>query len=140
MAYNPNLYLPAQQPYNPSPTWTVNPMATPNTNQPVNGLVSVTGIEGAKAFQLPPNSSMPLFDGNEDILYVKTTDGGGFPTIKKYRFEPIDSDISPNPAGDYVSRAEFEALENRINQMQSSRQRSRKKGGYDAEQPVSAAE
>lgn len=63
MAYNPSLYMPYQ-------TGVPAPMYQPNswiptqfsTMQPVNGLVSVTGIDGAKAYQLPPNSAMPLFD------------------------------------------------------------------------------
>lgn len=85
----------------------------PNAQTPVNGLVRVTGYEGAKAYQLPPNSAMPLFDGNEDVMYVKTTDGAGFPTIKKYSFyeEPINVVASPKTeTAQYVTKAEFEAL------------------------------
>lgn len=79
MAYNPALYMPQsyqtmyqQQQYQP----------------PINGLVSVTGIEGAKAYQLPPNSAMPLFDANSDVLYLKTTDAAGYPTIREFEFKP----------------------------------------------------
>ena len=50
--------------------------------QPVNGFVYVTGLDGAKAYLLPPNSQMPLFDDKDDVLYIKTTDGAGFPTIR----------------------------------------------------------
>lgn len=51
--------------------------------QPVHGFVYVTGIEGAKAYQMPPNSEMPLFDStSENTMFIKTTDGAGFPTIK----------------------------------------------------------
>lgn len=111
MAYNPSLYNPygQQQPYSwyqPLPTMT----ATQTAAQPVNGLVSVTGIEGAKAYQLPPNSSMPLFDQNNDILYLKTTDSAGYPTIKSFSFKAIEqADQKPQPV-DYVPRSEFDAL------------------------------
>lgn len=139
MAYNPNLYSPygQPQPYSWSqPIWTNNPQT--NSTQPVNGLVSVTGIDGAKAFQLPPNSSVPLFDSNEDILYVKTTDGGGFPTIKTYRFTLMDE--SSKPAEDYVSRAEFEELERKINNIQIGMKprnhHSNKKGAANGEQSI----
>ena len=40
-------------------------------------ITRVTGEEGAKAYQMAPNSSAALFDGNEDIFYLKTTDGAG---------------------------------------------------------------
>ena len=79
------------------------------TVQPVNGLVSVTGMEGAKAYALPPNSSMPLFDADEDILYVKTTDAGGYPTIKAFRFEPIEQPKHA-PNMQYVTFEQFEEL------------------------------
>ena len=96
MAYNPSLYNPyGTQPFGYQP-------------QPINGLVSVTGLDGAKAYQLPPNSSMPLFDKDNDILYVKTTDGAGFPTVRTFRFEPMEQEQPTHT--DYVPRAEFEAL------------------------------
>ena len=34
--------------------------------QPIHGFVYVTGIEGAKAYQMPPNSEMPLFDSTSE--------------------------------------------------------------------------
>lgn len=40
-------------------------------------LIRVTGMEGAKAYQMPPNSVVPLFDADNDIMYVKSTDGAG---------------------------------------------------------------
>lgn len=96
MPYNP--YMPYQS------TWQQQP-------QPINGLVSVTGIEGAKAYQLPPNSSMPLFDANSDILYLKTTDGAGFPTVRAFSFTEIGTE---QPTHDYVTREDFNALVKRV--------------------------
>lgn len=116
MAYNPNMYMP--QPMTApmvapvvQPNWAYQPTQT--TTQPVNGLVSVTGMDGARAYQLPPNSSMPLFDKDSDILYVKTTDGAGFPTVRAFRFEPMEQEKAAAP--DYVPREEFDALVERVN-------------------------
>lgn len=106
MAYNPSMYMPS---YSQSFSYA----------QPVNGLVSVTGIDGARAYQLPPNSSMPLFDANDDILYVKTTDGAGFPTVKAFRFEPIEPERSQD--GAFVSREEYDELVDRVNRLAASR-------------------
>lgn len=68
MAYNPNMYMPNNYAYGyqnmPSMQYGYSQM----NMQPVNGLVSVTGIDGAKAYQMPPNSTMPLFDENDDVL------------------------------------------------------------------------
>ena len=118
MAYNPNMYMPYQNNW-PQGVQTAlyNGPMPPSTMQPVNGLVSVTGIEGAKAYQLPPNSSMPLFDGNQDLLYVKTTDAAGYPTIRTFRFEPMEPiEVKAEPA-DYVSRSEFDALAARVREL-----------------------
>ena len=82
--------------------------------QPVNGLVRVTGIEGARAYQLPPNSVMPLFDGNEDVFFLKTTDGGGFPTLRRFRF--AEEPLTPQ-AEQAVTRQELNALSEKIDRL-----------------------
>lgn len=74
---------------------------------PSTAIVKVTGIDGAKAYQLGPNSSIALFDDSNDVFYLKTTDGAGFPTIRTFTFAPVDT---PAPGADYVSRAEFDRL------------------------------
>lgn len=78
-------------------------------------ITRVTGEEGAKAYQMAPNSSAALFDGNEDIFYLKTTDGAGFPTIRKFKFEEIQAK-TPEPAeeSDYITREEFEQFRDEI--------------------------
>lgn len=69
-------------------------------------LIRVTGMDGAKAYQMPPNSVVPLFDADNDIMYVKSTDGAGFPTIRAFTFQPIED---PQPQDQqYVTRVEFE--------------------------------
>ena len=52
----------------------------------VDLVVAVKGIEGAKAYPLGPNCRAPLFDDSENILYIKSTDANGFPSIKAYDF------------------------------------------------------
>lgn len=125
MAYNPNLYMPYGQQSFPQPIqqpgygWQLN---TEPYQQPFNGLISVTGLEGAKAYNLPPNSSVALFDNNEDILYVKTTDAGGFPTIKLFSFAPIEDEQPTQNAADMVSREEFDALLAKVDALQPKKQ------------------
>ena len=83
--------------------------------QPVNLLTRVTGIEGARAYQMPPNSVVPLFDGGEDILYVKFTDGAGFPTIRGFRLTEFDvNSLQQQAQADYVTHEEFAALSQKM--------------------------
>lgn len=87
------------------------PQYVPNmqgAQQPVHGFVYVTGMEGARAYPLPPNSDMPLFDSKEDVLYIKTTDGAGFPTVRRVELPNMLNEERANESGDYVTHDELE--------------------------------
>lgn len=79
----------------------------------IKSLTRVNGIEGAKAYQVMPRETVALFDGNDDVFYVKSADDGGFPTIKAYRFAEIDLTGS-KPTNDYVTKSEFEELKKEV--------------------------
>lgn len=90
------------------------PQAQPMQNAGQNvGLLKANGIEGAKAYQMPPNSTIALFDVNDDIFYVKTSDAGGFSNVTAYRFEKIEPN-QPAQTTEYVTRQEFEELKGMI--------------------------
>lgn len=78
------------------------------TQEPIQNLIRVNGIEGAKAYQMPANSTVALFDANNDILYVKSTDGAGFPFIRTFAFTEVKEVENETTKVDYISREEFE--------------------------------
>ena len=100
---------PAQNPYMDR----LAQMQQTQPQQPRDGLIRVTGMDGARAYQMPPNSAVALFDGGQDVFYVKTTDGAGFPTIRAYSFQPMEQ-VQAMGASEYVTRAEFEQLKEMI--------------------------
>lgn len=63
----------------------------------IDQIIAVHGIDGAMNYQMGPNCRAPLFDDNEDVFYIKSTDKYGVPTIKRYKFEEevIVSDSDP---------------------------------------------
>lgn len=69
-------------------------------------ILKVNGLDGAKAFQTKPNSSIALFDANEDIFYVKSTDAANFPTIRAFRFTEV-RDAQNTSEERYVTYDEF---------------------------------
>lgn len=71
-------------------------------------LVRVNGIEGAKAYQMGANSVVALFDSNEDLMFVKSTDGAGFPMIRTFKFEEVTGQEKQIEQNDFVSRKEME--------------------------------
>lgn len=78
--------------------------------QPVHGFVYVTGLEGAKAYQMPPNSEMPLFDStNDGVMFIKTTDGAGFPTISIVDCKKRDAQEA-SAQSDYVTHDELQRV------------------------------
>lgn len=87
----------------------INTSQAPQT--PQNNLIRVNGMDGAKAYQMNPNSAVALFDENNDIFYLKTTDGAGFPTIQPYKFEKVQANQNvPSQDANFVSREEYNQL------------------------------
>lgn len=82
---------------------------------PTQNLIRVNGIDGAKAYQMTPNSTVALFDSNEDIMYVKSTDGAGFPQIRRFKFVEMQESQTQQPVNnDFISREEFENFKKEI--------------------------
>ena len=100
----------------------MNGYSATQSQPPIDGLTRVTGLEGAKAYSMPPNSCIPLFDGSEDIFYVKSTDAAGFPTIRSFKFEPIQEakDIQPADTSNYVTAGQLKAAMDEIKAIMSS--------------------
>lgn len=76
----------------------------PSFYQQKHEVVKVNGRGGAEAYQLTPNSSILLLDETAPIIWLKTTDGAGFPTLTPYTITPYE----PEPPVD------LKALEARI--------------------------
>lgn len=85
--------------------------------QPNNGITWVQGIDGARAYMLPANSSAILMDSDGPYFYIKSTDNVGMPQVKAYRFEEAGSQPQQIQQQDFVPRAEFEQLKNDFNNL-----------------------
>lgn len=75
---------------------------------PEDLIIRVTGMDGAKAYNLSPNSRAALFDDTDDVVIIKTTDGAGFPSYRRARLDWIEEEPQQS-AGDYITRDEFRA-------------------------------
>lgn len=62
-------------------------------------VVKVSGRNGAEAYQMTPNSSALLLDDSSPIVWLKTTDGAGYPTLTPYSITPY----KPEPEVDIKS-------------------------------------
>ena len=97
-----------------------NPYLTQRTNpyfqQPVNnGITWVQGIEGAKAWQLSPNSNVILMDSeNDGRFYIKISDNVGMCTLRIFNYKEITNQQSHSQVdlSEYVKKSELESLVN----------------------------
>jgi hypothetical protein len=76
--------------------------------QPQQNIIKVHGFEGAQAFNMAPNSNVLLLDESNPIIYIKTTDGAGYPTIKAFTITPYQEKSQPD----------FQSLEARITRLE----------------------
>lgn len=82
-----------------------------NTNK-----IYVTGIEDARARQLPPNSDFIFLDNDKPLLYRKTVDATGKMEIKAFKISEYTETEAPAPAqavdlSQFVSVEEFKGVQ-----------------------------
>lgn len=75
-------------------------------------IVRVNGENGARAYQMAPNSSAMLLDESAPLVWLVQTDGAGYKTATPYTISPYQS----QPAPDYNSLDErIRRLEDMLN-------------------------
>lgn len=59
---------------------------TPTIQQPQqptnNGIIWVQGEAGAKSYLVAPNNTVQLWDSEEQVIYLKSADASGMPSMK----------------------------------------------------------
>lgn len=103
------------------------PSAVPGTWQQPRQVTRVSGMEGARSYaaSMPPNSTDAVFDSDRDVFYFLSTDGGGFPTVRPFSFNPLEE--SQNGNQKFVTHEELNAALMQLQEMISN-----------AQQPVSS--
>lgn len=93
--------------------------AQPQAQQ--NTPIWVQGEAGAKSFLVAPGQSLILMDSEAEVFYIKSTDASGVPLplrIFDYKERAASAQrpvqAAQNPAMEYVTRAEFDALTAKI--------------------------
>mgnify|MGYP006988889365 CR=1 FL=1 len=93
-------------------------------------IIRVSGRNGAEAFQMAPNSSTLLLDETAPIVWLKTTDGAGYPTLTPYSI----SLYQPEPEIDLKSLvARISKLEEAVNADKPNATATRKSRSANAE-------
>lgn len=101
-----------------------------NPTQDNNGMIWISGIEGAKGYLVAPGKSVMLMDAEASTFYIKSADASGMPlplrifdyterTQQAQNHSPITEQPIPQQEIDlseYVTREEFEKRISEISQ------------------------
>lgn len=106
-----------------------------------NSIIWVQGEAGAKSYLVAPNTTVQLWDSEEQVIYLKSADASGMPSMKilDYRIrestQPTQQIPVINNNHDYVTRDELTAFEEQIKQqiagLSVSRTRTKKEEKID---------
>lgn len=107
IGYQPaQIYYPSQQVQQP---------------QQNNGIIWVQGEAGAKSYLVAPNTTVQLWDSESQVIYLKSADASGMPSIKVLDYTIRDSAPKhPTPVGpqiDYATKEDVGALQGELNKL-----------------------
>ena len=128
MAYYNGFPATYQQMYPPQQFQPVQPPQQPQSQQ---GLIWVQGEQAAKSYLVAPNSTVQLWDSEEKVIYLKSADASGMPSMKILDYT-IRGDSGPQaviPVTEYATKDELNALADKIREMRdeiNSRRRAAK--------------
>lgn len=92
------------------------PMYYPQYQQPQQsntGVIWVQGEAGAKSYLVAPNTTVALWDSEAQVIYLKSADASGMPTIKTldYTVRDLPKDTK---TPEYVTKQDFEYLREQV--------------------------
>lgn len=89
-----------------------------------SSLIWVQGEAGAKSFLLAPNKTVSLWDSESPVIYLKSTDASGMPSMKVLDYKireskgiiPPAEPLKPNTE-DFVTKEELESYKEEVNKL-----------------------
>ena len=118
MAYNNGFPMNYPQMYYQSP------YQTPSVQQPTapvnNGIIWVQGEAGAKSYLIAPNTTVQLWDSEEQVIYLKSADASGMPSMKILDYTIRNTNPSPvvptavQTEDKYVTKEELKAFQETV--------------------------
>lgn len=89
-----------------------------------NGFVWVQGEEAAKAYLVAPGNTVTLWDSEKDVIYIKSADASGMPSMRILEYKDLATKAAEKPAehvcscGDkFVAKEDFAALQGEVERL-----------------------
>jgi hypothetical protein len=126
--YQPMYYQPQYQTVQPSYVQQNQQGAQQN-----NSIIWVSGEAGAKAYLVAPNTTVQLWDSEAQVIYLKSADASGMPSMKILDYTirdmtPANGPVAASPAStinaqDYALRTDLDALAAQITALKAQIER-----------------
>ena len=88
----------------------------PLMSQQNSNLIWVQGEAGAKSYMVAPNNTLPLWDSEAQVIYLKSADASGMPSMKVLDYTIRQNANTPqkgpvnDKVGEYVTKEEMDAF------------------------------
>lgn len=94
-------------------------MSQPNQQRQQSGMIWVQGEAGAKSYIVAAGNTVPLWDSEQQTVYIKSCDSSGMPSMRvlDYTERAAPKSVMPMKQNEYVTRDEFNALVARLDSM-----------------------
>nr|DAT00107.1 MAG TPA: hypothetical protein [Caudoviricetes sp.] len=113
------------------------------TAQQTAPIIWVQGEEGAKAYMVAAGNSVLLMDSENSTFYIKSTDASGMPQplrifdyTERTAAQKQPTQAAKAQAGEFVTRAEFDALAARFDALTADKPLTKKKENENAKSSV----
>lgn len=95
--------------------------AQPQQQAQNNSIIWVQGEAGAKSYLVAPNTTVQLWDSEDQVIYLKSADASGMPSMKvlDYKIREASTQSAAQAVvapemGNYVTKDELQAFEAKI--------------------------
>lgn len=89
-----------------------------NAANPQQGIIWVQGEAAAKSYLVAPGSTVQLWDSEEKVIYLKSADASGMPSMKVLEYT-IRGEEDAKPAPEYATKEDLNALSERIEKLRT---------------------
>lgn len=87
---------------------------------PQSGLIWVQGEAGARGYPVAPNTTIQLWDSDENVIYIKSADASGMPSMKILDYvirENTDKKVGILKSTDFATKDEVSKEIRRLEKM-----------------------
>lgn len=117
MAYYNGFPATYQPYYAPPAPVQMQPQANQQAQQNT-GLIWVQGEQAAKSYLVAPGSTVQLWDSEERVIYLKSADASGMPSMKILDYT-IRGEEQKKEQTEYATKSELAALAEKIKELKS---------------------